>query len=256
MKHFLLREPPNGEGIVHLYREDYHYLVRVRRLRAGSLFPALLPSGEETQVKVLSTVNGILLGECEGCGGRGESPWTPILLFQGLPKGNRADLIVRQAGEAGVREVVFFESEYSVTRAKDIPGERLERWGRIVREARQQSGSTVPTAVRGPWTLAGLLAYWEELREKGPVGIVLHQDPLETGTFHACLEGNPALVVLAVGPEGGFSPGEIDLFRAGGFKPLLMGRTVLRTETAALYGAGVIRIILLENQSWMLRNHS
>jgi 16S rRNA (uracil1498-N3)-methyltransferase len=58
--------------------------------------------------------------------------------------------------------------------------------------------------------------------------------------------------VLAVGPEGGFSPEELARFAAAGFKPLVIGNTILRTETASLYAAAAVRVILLENTTWTL----
>jgi 16S rRNA (uracil1498-N3)-methyltransferase len=91
------------------------------------------------------------------------------------------------------------------------------------------------------------------------VGLLLHPErqnpdsPLEQGTFHGYLDKIPDLVVAAVGPEGGFSPEEGARFIAAGFRPLTIGSTVLRTETAALYAAAVIRIILLERSSWIHR---
>ncbi|MDR1178920.1 MAG: RsmE family RNA methyltransferase, partial [Spirochaetales bacterium] len=84
-----------------------------------------------------------------------------------------------------------------------------------------------------------------------PRGLLLHQAPLEKGSFHEYLDKQPDLVVLAVGPEGGFSPEEVSRLMALDFKPLTMGDTVLRTETAALYAQAAIRIILLESASWM-----
>jgi 16S rRNA (uracil1498-N3)-methyltransferase len=162
------------------------------------------------------------------------------------------DLIIRQAAEGGVSEVVPFTSAYSVPRP-DGSGGRLERWRRIIREARQQSGSAVDTAVREPVTFDALLGYWEALRLKyeRPRALILHQAPLEKGSFHEYLDKRPDLVVLAVGPEGGFSPEEVSRVTALDFKPLTMGDTVLRTETAALYAQAAIRIILLESASWM-----
>jgi 16S rRNA (uracil1498-N3)-methyltransferase len=79
----------------------------------------------------------------------------------------------------------------------------------------------------------------------------MHPEPLAKGTFHGYLGNCPDFAVLAAGPEGGFSPGEVSLFLAAGFKPLLVGSTVLRTETSALYGTAAIRIILLESESWI-----
>jgi 16S rRNA (uracil1498-N3)-methyltransferase len=265
MKQFILPSLPNGDGIIRLYGKDYHYLVRVRRLRAGSVFPALLPGGIETPVEVLSTVDGILIGQCMAGVEKAAALLPPIILFQGLPKGTKMDLIVRQAAEGGVSEIAPFESEFSGVKIKPGMDEKLRRWERIIREARQQSGSVIPTAVRLPCTADGLLDYWAALRQKHPrgVGILLHQEPsisrippdgpLEQGTFHGYLYNSPELVVAAVGPEGGFSPGEAARFIAEGFKPLVMGSTILRTETAALYAVAAIRIILLESASWALK---
>jgi 16S rRNA (uracil1498-N3)-methyltransferase len=254
MKRFILPREPQGDGTIRLSGEDYHYLIRVRRLAAGEAFPALLPGGAETLVRVCSVDGGVLTGVC-GPAGEADGPpnLPPIFLFQALPKGGKMDLIVRQAAEGGVAEIVPFVSEHSVSRPGGGAGNRLGRWDRIVKEARQQSGSRTATAVRPPLDLEGLSAYWEELRGRYPkaLGLLFHQSPLEQASLHSYLSINPEIVVLVIGPEGGFSPAEVSRFLAAGFKPLTMGDTVLRTETAALYGAAAIRIILLESDWWL-----
>jgi len=267
MKHFILSVPPGADGMIRLYEKDYHYLVRVRRLRPGMCFSAVLPDGAETRVRILSTVDGILIGEVQDRvepvpGARNGRQLPPIALFQGLPRGAKMDLIVRQAAEGGISIIAPFESEYSTVHLAEntvSPAEnsreKVKRWERIIREARQQSGSAVETAVRPPCSFRALLEYWESLKRqyRHPVGILLHQEPLEKGTLHNYLGNDPDFAVLAVGPEGGFSSGEVSLFLAAGFRPLLMGNTILRTETAALYGSAAIRIILLESESWAPR---
>ena len=255
--------------MIRLYEKDYHYIVRVRRLKTGMCFDAILPGGEETQVRILSTVDNILIGECletpgqRSAGRNYAALLPPIVLLQGLPKGSKMDLIARQAAECGVSLIVPFESEYSTVRlnkenAGSRAAEKLKRWEKIVKEARQQSGSSIETKVKAPCGFSGLLEYWETAKKEftQPLGILLHQEPLEReplakGSFHGYLSNNPGMIALAIGPEGGFSPKEVFLFLAAGFKPLLMGNTVLRTETAALYGTAAIRTILLENKAWM-----
>jgi 16S rRNA (uracil1498-N3)-methyltransferase len=244
--------------MIRLYGEDYHYLVRVKRLKAGHCFDAVLPDGAETQIHILSTVDNILIGECPGGMEKQPSPIPPIALFQGLPKGSKMDLIVRQAAEGGVSIVLPFESEYSTLRLDNKAAgaaastQKIKRWDRIVREARQQSGAAVETKVMSPLSFNAALAYWESIKKeyKQPLGILLHQDPLAKGSFHDYLGKSPDFVALAVGPEGGFSPTEVSRFLTAGWKPLVMGNTILRTETAALYGTAVTRIILLENETW------
>ena len=273
MKHFVLSSPPNSEGIIHLYEKDFHYIVRVRRLKTGMIFDAILPGGEETKVRILSTVDHILIGECltlkttsfalqQSAAQKPAAILPPLMLFQGLPKGSKMDTIVRQAAECGVSLVVPFESEYSTVRinkesAAPRTAEKLKRWEKIVKEARQQSGSSVETKIRKPCDFDGLLEFWESAKKeyKHPLGILLHQEalenePLAKRSFHGYLCNSPSLAVITVGPEGGFSPREVSLLLAAGFKPLLIGNTILRTETAALCGTAAIRIILLERESW------
>jgi 16S rRNA (uracil1498-N3)-methyltransferase len=256
MKQFILSAAPDESSFVHITGRDFHYLVHVRRLRPGVVFDALLPGGDPVRIKIVSLADGRLVGErlpSEGAA-RTAPPLPPLVLFQALPKGVKMDLIVRQAAEGEVAEIVPFISVYSVPRLDDSGG-RLERWRRIIREARQQSGSGTPTVVREPAAFSAALEYWEELRGKyeRPVGLLIHQDPLEQGSFHGYLDKRPDLVVLAVGPEGGFSPEEVSGWAASGFKPLVMGDAVLRAETAALYAQAAVRIILLERSSWMLK---
>ncbi|MDR1949139.1 MAG: 16S rRNA (uracil(1498)-N(3))-methyltransferase [Spirochaetaceae bacterium] len=258
MKCFILPRGPDGDGRIRLSGEDYHYLVRVRRFAPGETFPALLPGGEETLVRVLSVDRGILTGKCAPAAAAAPAvpDLPPIILFQALPKAGKMDLIVRQAAEGAVTEIVPFAAEHSIPASGGEGAgnaNRPRRWERIIREARQQSGSRTATTLRPPLDLTGLFEYWESLKTRYPkaLGLLFHQTPLAQASLHGYLSSNPEIVVLTIGPEGGFSPGEVSRFLSAGFKPLTIGDTVLRTETAALYGAAAIRIILLENTSWL-----
>ncbi|MDR1506189.1 MAG: RsmE family RNA methyltransferase [Treponema sp.] len=268
MKQFILKEKPGSDRRVRLEGDDYHYLVRVRRLKPGSSVPARLPDGTAGTISVLSADGRILSAvfnpeapdECAarapvaGAAAAGADPAVPpIVLFQALPKSAKIDLVIRQAAEGGLCEVVVFVSAHSVARPETETAGRAARWRRIVKEARQQSGSAVETGVRFCPSFEAALSYWTALGKKyrKTLGLLLYQDPLEQGTFHDYLSSDPEFVALAAGPEGGFSTGEVAGFLRAGFRAVRMGDTVLRTETAALYGAAAARIILLEKAQWM-----
>ncbi|GHV84808.1 hypothetical protein AGMMS50230_04160 [Spirochaetia bacterium] len=291
MKQFLLKEEPVysaktakgpaggpggcGCGVVKLRGEDYHYLVHVLRLKPGDVFNALLPNGLPVTVTVTGSSSHTLTGEISAIAAAmaaapahvpaaetNSAPSAKFILFQALPKGAKMDLIVRQAAELGISEVVPFAAERSVPGIKarrqnrEETG-REERWRRIVKEARQQSGSCVDTRVLSPLGIDALFAYWEKLRsvksgDTGAVlGLIFH--PLAQGNLHQYLYREPVITVLAVGPEGGFSGAELDRFTSAGFKSLNLGDTVLRTETAALYGAAAVKMILMERSQWTLK---
>ena len=254
MKQFILPGEPDRYGKVRLEGSDYRYLVRVRRLAPGEYFPALLPNGSEVTVRVCSIEDQALEGAVsrgeKACGADACLP--PIVLFQALPKGEKMDIIVRQAAEGGLTEIVPFASAFSAIRAEKCGDRKFSRWERVIREARQQSGSATATAIRQPVSMDGLLGYWEQLKEqyRGILGVLFHHIPLANASLHGYLDSIPEAVVLVIGPEGGFSSGEAERFLQVGFKPFTVSGTVLRTETAAVYMAAAVRLLLLERDSW------
>ncbi|MDR1399626.1 MAG: 16S rRNA (uracil(1498)-N(3))-methyltransferase [Treponema sp.] len=269
MKQFILQSAPDESGIVRLSGADYHYLARVRRFTTGTVFNALLPNGETVQIRVRTVKRDWLEGECVPDAGPTplqSAPIPLISLFQALPKGAKMDLIVRQAVECGVAEIVPFTSVHSVPKIADDK-DRIVRWERIVREARQQSGSSIATAVHAPLSVDGLLHHWNIMQEQHgneAKGIMLHPLVVQASlvaqakcaSFHACLEHSDTCksIALAIGPEGGFSPSEAARFTAAGFTAITLGNTILRTETAVVYAIAAIRIILLERASWILNS--
>jgi len=269
VKQFILKNEP-VDNTIRLEGDDYRYLVRVRRIAVGEFFPALLPNGAETLIHVFSISRGVLTGKCLANAGKEEilsktvppeTQMPPIILFQAMPKGEKMDLIVRQAAEGGITEIVPFVSEFSVAKEK-TGGQKYSRWERIIKEARQQSGSKTATSIRLSasercMTKNEVLDYWKEQKDAGAIGLLFHQpignQGLEQNSLHGYLDSIPQTVVLAIGPEGGFSDNEVSLFLEKGFKLLTIGDTVLRTETAALYCAAAVRILLLERNSWELK---
>jgi len=249
---------PDKNGMVRLQNNDYRYLVRVRRFAPGEYFPALLPDGTETTVRVCSVDNNTLVGEAANVAANVAATLAAtVILFQALPKGEKMDLIVRQAAEGGITEIVPFASEFSSVKiGKSGTGanskQKFSRWERIIKEARQQSGSATTTTIQQPMDIDSLFAYWEQIKaqQPGALGLLFHHLPLANESLHRYLNIIPKIVVLTIGPEGGFSSAEAQRFLAAGFKPYTIEGSILRTETAALYMAAAVRILLLEKDSW------
>jgi 16S rRNA (uracil1498-N3)-methyltransferase len=254
MKHFILENEPDADGSVRLTGKDYNYLVNVRRLKAGGTLDCLLPSGEIARLRIVRAERGILHAECVPASplAGSEGGLAPITLFQAMPTGAKMDTVVRMAGEAGVSEIAPFYSARSVPRNTYGAIEaRLDRWRRVLKEARQQSGSRAIGTVRAPVGLDGFLSYWESVRQPEALGLIAL--PLAKNGFHLYLETMPKMIALAVGPEGGFAPEEENMFTGAGFRPVSLGPTVLRTEHAALYAVAAIRTLLVERNSWTLK---
>ena len=275
MKHFVLKTEPDKDGVVRLEGKDFHYLTRVRRLATGESFPAILPNGEEVLIEIISVNSKIMIGKPKASllnsnssssvsrteGSTCREPKVrrvnncvtpPLILLQALPKADKMDIIVRQAAESGISEIVPFTSQFSVAKTT-ATGQKFIRWERIIKEARQQSGSKTATKLHKPLAIDDVINYWQDIRKNGGFGLLFHHRGLEQNSLHGYLDSEPKTVAFAIGPEGGFSDTEVSLFLENGFKPLTIGNTVLRTETAALYCAAAIRITLLERETWQLR---
>jgi 16S rRNA (uracil1498-N3)-methyltransferase len=259
MRQFILPEEWDGGPSCLIEGGRARYIAKVLRLVPGESFPGRDAGGRLWACTVLESSPGrIILSVSARSGGlRTEEEYRPeslprILLVQGLLKGAKMDLVVRQATEACVAVVLPVFSARSLEKGNGGGGARMTRWKRIVREALQQSGSGVRTEVLDPMGLGELPAALAAsgLSSSDP-GILLHETPLAQSSMHGYLTGTPESVALCVGPEGGFAQEEVDFLLRKGFKPLRLAGAILRAETAALYAVAAAQIILSERPSWI-----
>ncbi len=278
MRQFILPKDPAPDGTVVLCGGDYRYLSGVLRLSPDDPVEGRLPDGSLRSFRVASldrrarTITLRPADERAGTGGVAPLVAVPpgfpfMVLFQWRLKGPKMDLVIRQATEAGVAAIVPVSGERCVAlSAGDARGGRLER---IVREARQQSGSPVATELLDTVPSSGVGAVWSELRARAgsfaqaddvtgsrsdrPAAdraLVFTEAPLARKTLHRYLESGARSVALAVGPEGGMTDGEIDGLVAAGFECVHFATNVLRAETCALYAIAAVQNALMEIESW------
>jgi 16S rRNA (uracil1498-N3)-methyltransferase len=246
MKQFLLPSDYSGETTFNISGKDYHYLKHVLRLRAGDKLRGIDRKGNPHLLTIERDVNEsfILLLHPESL----EAAPFPfsIDLYQCVPKGSRMDLVIRQATEIGVHRIVPLLSERTVMRVagRDGAERKLARWIRIAKGALQQSGVRMMPAIDKPRSLVAL-----EEREKG-CDLFFHPAKPTDTNLHQLLAAPPRVVNLLIGPEGGFSENEIEYILGLGFSAVSLGDTVLRVETAALFAAAAVKILLLESKSW------
>ena len=271
MRQFVLPEDWDGSPELTLGGRDAHRLVRVLRLGPGDRFPALDAAGLAYFCEIRSVETGTVLiaidraaaedaserelpdlrggkdsGHFAAKGRVGRLP--RITLAMAMLKGEKFDLVIRQAAEAGVTRIIPLATTRSLGASA---GEaRRERQRRILREALQQSGSPLPTSVE---EMADLRALPERLglAQGRRVALLLHETPLVEASLHEYLCPRPDEVVVCVGPEGGFTPEEVNFLLAAGFLPLHLPGAVLRAETAALFSVAAVEIVVSEQDSWI-----
>ena len=280
MRQFVSAAAPNSKGLLEITGKDFHYLRKVLRMASGDMLSLSLPGGvlqDATVCKVDDGAKKITLQVCDpqaknlsqaqdcAAGSDGlqdkksggqNCPQAPnpaalrtrLALLQFIPKPQKMELIVRQATECGVAAIVPVIGEYTQAGFEKalLKSDRFEK---IIREARQQSGSQVETKIYPPQKLSAALDLVSVVTK-----IFLYERTDKTVPLSAALSGQKqdcsqaqdaaAACVYAVGCEGGISPAETELLLARGFKGVHFNTNILRCETASLYAAAAIQSAL------------
>ena len=220
--------------------DQARYLKTVLRMKEGDLLLIFNGTGWEYEAVIRRrTAEGMELEIT----GRHRLPAAEIhvTLCQAVPKAEKMDGIIRHATELGTERIVPFLAERSVPRwrPEQLPRKR-ERWQKIAVEASRQCGRSDIPEVGEIVTFEQMLRNvpenglrlipWEEETTTGIREVL--RDPARSGTTE---------FVLVIGPEGGFSAGEIDQARRAGFLSVSLGKRVLRVETASLAVIAVLQ---------------
>ena len=166
------------------------------------------------------------------------SPQCSLTLIQGLPKGDKLELILQKGTELGVNNFYLTEMERSVGQLKsNRKQKRLERWQKIVQEAARQSRQYYLPQ------LTADISFGETLvAADGDLKLLLWEEstlPLDQVLPQAA----PQRITVIVGPEGGISSSEATQAIAAGFQPVSLGPRILRTETAGLAIIAVLQYL-------------
>jgi len=230
-----LPQPGTVTGVVSFPEEQAHQIARVLRLRPGSTVGVADGRGGEWDIRLTDIGNGRVLGTIQRYDTIGTDAVASLTLYQSLLKATKYELILQKCTELGVHRFVAVEAARCVP--SDLGRARSERFGRIVREAAEQSGRvTVPLVEQTPQS------YSDAMREAAAEGtvIVLWEEEQILHLHDVPLDVPAEAVSLFVGPEGGFTSEEIDLARSCGAHPATLGPRVLRAETAAIVGSALV----------------
>jgi 16S rRNA (uracil1498-N3)-methyltransferase len=167
------------------------------------------------------------------------APSPRVVLAQALVKGDRGELAVELATEAGVDAIVPWRAARCVARWEDGPrGDKaLARWRSTVREAAKQARRPWHPVVDEPVSTPALAR-----RVAAAAGaLVLHEGAMERLADLTLPTAGDLLLV--VGPEGGVTDEEIAALAAAGARPVRLGAEVLRASTAAAVALGALGVL-------------
>lgn len=154
-----------------------------------------------------------------------------VYLFQGLPKGDKMELIVQKTVELGVCKIIPVAMKRCVTKLEDKKAlSRVARWQGIAEAAAKQSRRGIIPEVLGVMSFPDAVKLASEMEVK-LIPYEMAQDMGRTREIIGSLKPGQRIAVF-IGPEGGFEEAEIELAKSSGMEPVTLGRRILRTETA------------------------
>jgi 16S rRNA (uracil1498-N3)-methyltransferase len=219
-----------------LTKEQQHYLLRVLRLREGDRFIAMdgrgkwwlaQLTGEQAQVLGLLTVET-------------ELP-VSITLIMALPKGNGFDEVVRCCTELGVTCIAPVLSDRTLLHPSP---QKLERWRRIAAEAAEQSERSFVPTILEPVALNTGLSTVNSQQSTVNTHQYICVARGDSPHLKDCLQHKRQItndkILIATGPEGGWTPEEVENAIALGFQPVSLGRRILRAVTAPVVALSLI----------------
>lgn len=211
---------------------DARHIQQVLRLGYGDLIRICSDQGRHYHARIQQTFPGrvvaVLVGELE------VQPELEvcIVIGQGLTKGEKMDWIVQKSTELGASVLVPLKAHRSVVRFSPSTAEgKVARWQRIARESAKQSGRGEILRIPGIMDLTAFC----RAHARADLKLILWEGERTRRLKEVLVEGQGwRQVAVLIGPEGGFSPGEVEEAQAWGFQPASLGARILRTETVSL----------------------
>lgn len=211
-----------------LTAQQQHYLGHVLRLRQGDHFIAMNGQGqwwlaklEVNQAQILEPI--LVQTELPGA----------ITLMVALPKGNGFDELVRYCTELGVACIAPVMSKRTLLNPSS---QKLERWRRIAKEAAEQSERSIIPAILEPVSFATAISATTANYQYLCVarGTCPHlKDALKSVS-------TTSEIMIATGPEGGWTTSEVEWALQAGFQPVSLGRRILRAVTAPVVALSLV----------------
>jgi len=262
---------------VELPAEAAHHALRVLRLGAGAALEVFDGAGRRALARVLATDREHCTIEIDPAPlSSVTKPFLQITLLQGIAAADRMDWIIEKSIELGVARVVPMMAQRSTVKLDpDRAKKRHLHWQRIAVAACMQCGQdqlptiNAPLPVRSafaefadlvhdpaassqrlildPGALDSLVQTVRSLIDKESASHPTRDQATSHTTNHTANQTSDltdrSSWVLAVGPESGFDPEEIEAAKRAGFKPVRMGPRVLRTETAGPTAIAVLQTL-------------
>lgn len=242
MYHFYVEPEAVTKDTVRITGGDVNHIKNVLRMHTQEEIIVLDGAGMEYRCEIETISEEVIARVLEAKKTEAELS-VRLLLFQGLPKKDKMELIIQKAVELGVSEIIPVLTKRTVVKLEDKKKEqkKLERWQAIAEAAAKQSGRGIIPKVREAVKFTEAVKMAEALDE----ALIPYElaEGMEEARERVRGLHDKKTVGIFIGPEGGFEEEEIAIAANAGIHPITLGKRILRTETAGLC---ILSVIMFE----------
>lgn len=240
MYHFFVEPSQIGEKDVVITGADVNHIKNVIRLKPGDEISVSNGiDGRDYRCGIVAITENEVQCELRFIKEDGVELPAKVYLFQGLPKGDKMELIIQKMVELGVYEIIPVAMQRCVVKLDDKKAKaKIARWQGIAEAAAKQSKRGIVPQIHAVMSYKEALAYAADMDCR-----LVPYEMEESLDGASGMAGTKKLieaikpgqsVAIFIGPEGGFEDSEIQNAISQGMKPITLGKRILRTETAGM----------------------
>lgn len=226
MPRFFIDEPV--EDFFEITGEDASHIMKSLRMKRDEQL-ILCHAGVDYSCKITNFSQNSVQARLVNVQKCTSEPDIKVTLFQGIPKGDKMDLIVQKAVEVGVNAIVPIFTARCVSRPDEKSlYKKIQRWQKIALEAAKQSGRGCVPRIFSAMNFKDAV----NCAQSSDKTILFYEN--EGEPLAKVMKGKQNSLSIFVGPEGGFEAAEVLEVKNSGGNVCTLGKRILRTETAAI----------------------
>ncbi len=233
MYHFFAEHENIHDTYIEIVGSDVNHLKNVLRFKDGDNL--LISSGDNVDYicHISEMYDDKIIALIDSIDNVGKELPSKVYLFQGLPKGDKMELIIQKMTELGVHQIIPVAMKRSVVKLDSKKeGNKIKRWNLIAESAAKQSKRSIIPEITGVCGFKEAIEFADSLDVKLLPYECADGMSKTKNIINNIKKGQS--VAIFIGPEGGFDIEELEFAKEHGFEIITLGKRILRTETAGM----------------------
>ena len=238
MKKFFVEKENINSKTIQIVGDEFFHLSKVLRTNVGEKIVCMCGDDYMYNCTILQINKNDAVAKIESKEVCLANPKVNITVFQGLPKGEKLELIIQKISELGASKIIPFESEFTIAKNNTL---KMERLNKIAKEASKQCGRSKKLEIGETINLINIKKYLINY----DLIIFLYENNNILNNINKIYNKiiNSKNIAIIIGSEGGFSERENEYISSLGLEKISLGKRILRTETATIALVGYLSFL-------------